>query len=771
MNLKRFFVFWCALAAMGVSMSAKEVVVDTLGSVKSVAVSPADLLKGEVSGVRVSAVDGSRNGLQNVHVRGLNTLRGDSQPLWIVDGVVIGSAACDNLDAFYLSGGFTANGDKLPDYSGWVNTSPLNNLSWLNPYDIESIEVLKDVSATALYGMRGANGVVIVKTRKQHTGDYNVRLNSNFGVAPAHGGDAFKTGILTTHNVGVDGSLGTNSFYNISGFVRYENGNVKNGGSTIGGLAVNLETAANSVLQFGVSSRLSYGDVLAATYLDLHEDETVDYRTVNSVWLNVNILKSLKFKVSGGLDYQNQTRYIWYGKDTDFGKAFNGAASILNNSLLNYNLKGTLSFDRSFAVKHHLTAFLDYEVVGDSNRTNAMCGTDYTNPTLKAKGMNSTGSVQSIRKFIRNYTQMGGYASVAYDYDGYAGVNAAARYDYTFNYERKGNWMPSASAFVDFKKIFFRNDSMISSLRLEGGYGWAGREKALPYEYLVSYISAVPAIDKGAEPYYDGLNRLISKEYNVGVSAGFFKGRYNVSLKYYDKSTEDNFRIYNFGKLLVNQWVATENWIIAQERSSFIRNSGFEIDADFRFIQNKTLTWTARLNAAYNLNRIVSIDPKDVNADIQIKNNSFLAEFASGRSVAEILGCATAPKVHGGFGTSFAFYGVTLDADFSAAAGMYILNASSLAKLPSMTDVYDNLQKGDYLRLDNLSVSYDIPLSNKHIKQLKVNLSGHNLFTFTKYDGWNPDVNTMGVSTRAYGVDYGSFPLFRQIVLGVNFRF
>ena len=96
-------------------MTAQEVVVDTLGGGKSVAVSPADLLKGEVSGVRVSAVDASRNGLQNVHVRGLNTLRGDSQPLWIVDGVVIGSAACDNLDAFYLSGGLTDNGDKLPD--------------------------------------------------------------------------------------------------------------------------------------------------------------------------------------------------------------------------------------------------------------------------------------------------------------------------------------------------------------------------------------------------------------------------------------------------------------------------------------------------------------------------------------------------------------------------------------------------------------------------------------------------------------------------------
>ena len=135
-------------------MSAKSIVVDTLGGTKSVAASPAELLKGELSGVRVSSVDGSPNGLYNVNVRGLNTLRGDSQPLWIVDGAVIGSSINQNLNAFYLTGGSTINGDKLPDYSGRSYTYPVGNFAWLNPYDIESIEVLKDLSATSLYGMQ-----------------------------------------------------------------------------------------------------------------------------------------------------------------------------------------------------------------------------------------------------------------------------------------------------------------------------------------------------------------------------------------------------------------------------------------------------------------------------------------------------------------------------------------------------------------------------------------------------------------------------------------
>ena len=135
MNLKRILTAGSAVALMALPLSAKPVEADTLGGIRSVATSPADLIRGEVSGVRVSAVDGGADGLQNVYIRGFNTLRGDSQPLWIVDGVVMGSSANDNLDAFYLSGGLTANNDKLPDYSGRAYTSPIGGFGWLNPYE------------------------------------------------------------------------------------------------------------------------------------------------------------------------------------------------------------------------------------------------------------------------------------------------------------------------------------------------------------------------------------------------------------------------------------------------------------------------------------------------------------------------------------------------------------------------------------------------------------------------------------------------------------
>lgn len=780
-------------------LSAQEVIVDTLGGAKSIVSSPAELLKGELSGVYVSATDGNPHGLHNVHVRGVNTLRGDSQPLWIVDGVVIGSSANDNLDAFYLSGGLTSNNGILPDYSSEAYTSPIGSFGWLNPYDIESIEVLKDISATSLYGMRGANGVIIVKTRKPRSGEHNIHLNSNFGVGVAPmKGDAFKTGFVTSHDLGISGVLGTSSFYNVSGFIRYNDAAVRNTGSTVGGLAVSLETAANSILQFGVNSKLAYGDyrsasganyigspsmlllsrypdafegVSVADYIGSHEDEAVDYRTVNSVWLNINILKTLRLRLSGGFDYQNQTRYIWYGKETPFGKKFNGAAAILNNSLLDYNLRGQLSFERSFAVRHHIQADLSYDFYGDDNRTNAMCGTDYTNPSLKAKGMTSTGSVQSIRKFIRQYAQMGGRASVAYDYDGYAGVSGAVRYDYTIKYDVAGQWLPSCEAFVDLKKIFASGIYPVSTFRLTGGYGWAGREKLMPYQYMASYIFDVPEVEAGSEPYFDGLDRLLSKEYNVGFDLGFMEDRYRLSVKYYDKNTSDLFSVYSFGKKISGQWVRTGNWYVTREYLTHIRNNGLELDADFMFIRNSTLTWTARLNAAYNLSRAFDVDRRDVNRTAGVKDGMPVAEFADGRSPGEILGHDTLPKVFGGFGTTLSLFGFTLDADFSGAAGFWLLNGAGLLQKDACKITEKDMEKGDYLRLDNLTLSYEIPMDIKWIEGIRVNLSARNLATFTRYSGGNPDVNCFGTTIRSYGVDYGSYPLCRQVILGIGLRF
>ena len=125
------------------------------------------ILQGRAAGVQVTQNSGSPGSGISVRIRGTNSLRGNNEPLYVVDGVIISSAGEDVNPA----GGIGNSGQEVQ-----------NGLNGLNPRDIESIEVLKDASATAIYGSRGANGVVLITTKKGLTGKRKIDLFVNSGV-------------------------------------------------------------------------------------------------------------------------------------------------------------------------------------------------------------------------------------------------------------------------------------------------------------------------------------------------------------------------------------------------------------------------------------------------------------------------------------------------------------------------------------------------------------------------------------------------------------
>ncbi|HVS95096.1 MAG TPA: SusC/RagA family TonB-linked outer membrane protein [Puia sp.] len=123
---------------------------------------PLAALEGRVPGLIVTQTNGLPGAAFNVQIRGQNSLINGNDPLYIVDGVPFGFANAD----LQLSGGAVGN------------QSPFRVI---NPGDIESIEVLKDADATAIYGSRGANGVILITTRKGRAGKLKLDLNVNTG--------------------------------------------------------------------------------------------------------------------------------------------------------------------------------------------------------------------------------------------------------------------------------------------------------------------------------------------------------------------------------------------------------------------------------------------------------------------------------------------------------------------------------------------------------------------------------------------------------------
>ena len=131
---------------------------------KSTAISPELALQGRASGVFVSSQGGDPQSRATVRIRGVNTF-GNAEPLYVVDGVPIYEGGSGVTDG--------ATGDIR---------SPINIFSMINPQDIESVSVLKDASAAAIYGVRASNGVIIITTKKGKSGRPKVELTTTFGI-------------------------------------------------------------------------------------------------------------------------------------------------------------------------------------------------------------------------------------------------------------------------------------------------------------------------------------------------------------------------------------------------------------------------------------------------------------------------------------------------------------------------------------------------------------------------------------------------------------
>ena len=135
------------------------------------------LLQGNAPGVYVNGGDSQLGGVINVRIRGTSTLNGNKEPLYVIDGIIMNDATEDVGNP--NSGGGTGSDPVQTTQSG---------LTGINPQDIQSIEILKDASATAIYGSRASNGVVLITTKEGKSGKAKINFSAglSFDQASKH---------------------------------------------------------------------------------------------------------------------------------------------------------------------------------------------------------------------------------------------------------------------------------------------------------------------------------------------------------------------------------------------------------------------------------------------------------------------------------------------------------------------------------------------------------------------------------------------------------
>ncbi len=129
-----------------------------------------EVLRGTLAGVSVMNVSGRPGAQAQIRIRGVNSLTGNIEPMWIVDGMPMQG----NLP--------TSVGVGATDLENTVLTSGIGNIS---PDDVESITILKDAAAAAIYGSRAANGVIVIKTKRGRVGKSYINVQSSFAISEA----------------------------------------------------------------------------------------------------------------------------------------------------------------------------------------------------------------------------------------------------------------------------------------------------------------------------------------------------------------------------------------------------------------------------------------------------------------------------------------------------------------------------------------------------------------------------------------------------------
>lgn len=147
------------------NVKVNEIMMDGISSIDQ-------MLQGQVPGMLVMNAMGQVGASSKIRVRGTSTLLGSQEPVWVVDGVVQRDPQPFNSEENTT---FSMEADDIKQLAG-------NAISWLNPYDIESITVLKDASATAIYGSKAANGVIVITTKKAKAGKVSVNYNGSISI-------------------------------------------------------------------------------------------------------------------------------------------------------------------------------------------------------------------------------------------------------------------------------------------------------------------------------------------------------------------------------------------------------------------------------------------------------------------------------------------------------------------------------------------------------------------------------------------------------------
>src|SRR5688572_18642095 len=287
------------------------------------------MLEGRVAGVTVDNVSGTFGANPKIRIRGNTTINGDTQPLMVVDGVILEDLSVVNADDII---------------TGNANTLTTSSIAGINPDDIQSYQVLKDASATALYGTRAKNGVIVITTKKGRSGQTRVSYSGNFSFHLRPSYSQFDI-MNSVDEMSVYRELYEKGLIDITTSVKAQN---------YGSLGKMFTQISEHELDWGVNG-------------NLNEEFLNQYETANTDWFDIlfkdySLQQQHAVSLTSGTEKYNSYYSLSYLHD-------NGQTIADNVKRYAGTAKNSFQFSKAFALDLKLTAnYRDQQVPGTQNR-------------------------------------------------------------------------------------------------------------------------------------------------------------------------------------------------------------------------------------------------------------------------------------------------------------------------------------------------------------------------------------------------------------------
>jgi|25_taG_2_1085351.scaffolds.fasta_scaffold01027_5 TonB-linked SusC/RagA family outer membrane protein len=566
-------------------------------------VSVDQLMQGRAAGVAISKNSGQPGAAVSVRIRGVNSITGSSEPLYIIDGVPT---------------------------SGEAGAEGLSPLAALNPNDIESINILKDASATAIYGSRGSNGVVLITTKKGKLGQSKLVYNSyvalqrptnkmevmnlqeyathqnNIGeiynldpqiefLNPSLLGpgtdwqaEVFDDAILQNHQLAFSGAKeGVNYFLSTSytdqegtvigsGFDRMTvranvNADIKDWISTGINISasrtndkITLNNQSNGIISLSLLNNpatavynpdgsfagpvtpdeIAYGTRNPIAEALSIENTVERNRVFGNLFVELDLPANFTFRTEVGGDVGNNLRDLFQPTYT-YGNIESGQnrLQVTRENSTFWILKNLLTYNNSFADKHDVTFLVGQEVQESSWEGVTSVDGQFVSNKLPVLGQGNANDL--VDQYIGSSALESYFGRAIYTFDNKYNLTLSLRADGSSKFAKGNKWgyFPSASAsWLVSRETFMEDFDGLADIKIYGGYGEVGNQNIPNFAYGVVLNPMNTGLGTGFE-YANFKNEDLTWESsamaNFGLDFAAFDNRLSTTVELWHKTSKD----------------------------------------------------------------------------------------------------------------------------------------------------------------------------------------------------------------------------------------